>query len=101
MKGTTAAALRKKIDRILKTRAEKAAQSEYDISVCVRAVRAASDAVDSIPVHGDVRLYHRAVLQALSRLSETYNDSSGEYTNGRAAIGDVHLDIMALAQSED
>lgn len=93
---TTGAALQAEIEKILRKRALEASSMAYDKSVWIGAVAAARQAYERVLVVEPVTAYHGAVVAALSHLSETYNDSDGEYTNGRGGIGDVLYDVMGL-----
>ena len=90
--------LRQSIDDILDRRAASAAQSEYDRSVFIGAVSAARQVIMSVPESDRPERYLADIRKALSALFDTYNDTSGEFTNGRAAIGDIKLDIARLSE---
>ena len=92
--------MREAISKILETRSLKAAQSEYDRSVCIRAVAAARDAFESVPVKGSATDYGQAIVAILGELQETYNDPDGEYTSGKAPIGDVCNDVSSLVEGQ-
>ena len=93
---TSTAQLRAAIEEIFVKRSRKAAQSEYDRSVCIRAVATARDVFDSVPVEGNAAQYGQAVVSALAPLYENYNDPDGEFTSGKGVIGDAYMDVMAL-----
>ena len=95
----TATELRSAIDEIFIKRGMAAAQSQYDRSVCIRAVATARDAFESVPVEGKGAEFGRAVASALTPLYENYNDPDGEFTSGRSLIGDVIHDINNLVGS--
>lgn len=88
--------IRTTIESVFARHAEKAAQAEYDKSVFISAVAAARDVCRNLPVTGTADTYLQSVLDALDELFSNYNDTDGEYTNGRAAIGDVRRDIANL-----
>lgn len=90
--------LRTAIREIFSTRALAAQQSEYDRTVCIRAVATAREVFEQVPVKRDVQAYGRAVLAALGSLYESYSDPDGEFTNGRASIGDAYSDVYALVE---
>jgi len=77
------------LQKIMEEQAVKAARSEYDISVCISAVSAARRTFEGIEVKGSAPEYVAQVYDAISDLQNGYNDSDGQYTNGRASIGDV------------
>ena len=79
----------KALNKIMEKQSVKAAKSEYDISVCISAVAAAHKSFEAIEVSGTATEYVARVYDAISNLQDGYNDSDGEYTNGRASIGDV------------
>ena len=89
--------LRDRIDTILDRRAKNAAKSEYDRSVFINAVSAARQTILSVPECDRPEQYLIDIKNALNTLFETYNDTSGEFTNGRAAIGDIRMDIVRLS----
>ncbi len=91
--------LRDAITEIFAERSKLAAQSEYDKSVCIRAVAAARDRFLTVAVTGDAIKYGQSVLQTLTTLRKTYNDSDGKYTSGKGSIGDVLLDVTALIEN--
>ena len=77
------------IKKIMAEQAIKESNSEYDKSVCISAVAAAGDRFEEIEVSGSASEYVGRVYDAISDLQDTYNDSDGEYTNGKAPIGSV------------
>ena len=93
---TTAKQMRSAIGRVPDARAIAAQQSQYDRRVCVRAVGAARDVFERIAIKGTSEAYGRAVLLALEPFYNDYNDTDGEYTSGKAAVGDVYYDICRL-----
>ena len=101
MKKITIAVLKQALDDIIADRAQKAAASAYDQSVLICAVSAARDAIEEVAQRGSICAYQDEVLRTLSNLRETYNDSSGEYTNGKAAIGDIYMDVYAIFRNDD
>ncbi len=88
------------IKAIIVKRSLAANQSQYDRKVCVGAVGAASDVFERVPVEGTAIEYGQAVVAVLSELHDTYNDSDGEYTSGRAPIGDVYYDVSGLLNDQ-
>lgn len=86
---------------ILQRRAQQAAQSDYDRSVLISAVAAAREVIVAVPEADQAHVYLRQVQAALSALFDTYNDTSGAFTNGRAAIGDIRLDVARLIDGLD
>lgn len=86
------------VSEIMEARAIQAANSEYDRVVSIDAVAAARKATDAVAIEGTNILYHAAIQSQLNTLFSTYNDTSGQYTNGRAAIGDILSDIAQLSQ---
>jgi hypothetical protein len=92
----TATELSTAIDEVFAKRGMAAAQSEYDRSVCVRAIATARGIFEDLPVEGNTADFGQAVISALSPIYENYNDPDGEYTSGKGTIGDVIHDIRAL-----
>ena len=88
--------LQSAIRDILNTRASAAQRSEYDRSVCVRAVGVARETIEGVPLSVDAASYGVAVMAALNPLCEDYSDPEGEYTSGKSSIGDVYADIYQL-----
>ena len=91
-------------DLILETFAErslKASQSQYDRGVNIRAVMTAREVFKAVPVHGTAAEYHRHILTEIAALKDHYNDPNGEYTSGKAPIGDVYMDIYSLMAPDD
>lgn len=74
-----------------------ASQSQYDAKVCVRAVGAARDVFENVPLEGTAIEYGQAVVAVLR---DRYNDSDGEYTSGKAPIGDVCYDVSSLVADQ-
>ena len=66
---------------------QSAASSEYDKSVCVRAIAVAYDTASGIPIKGESISYLNTIIEELVKLKQGYNDPDGEYTNGSAMIG--------------
>lgn len=95
----TAQMMHNAISKILNARSLKAAQSQYDRTVCISAVRAARDVFESVPIDGTAAEYGQAVAAALGELQDTYNDPDGEYTSGKGPIGDVYHDVSSLLDS--
>jgi len=93
---TTSVELQRAIQKIVRNRAIEASQIPYDTKVWIGAVEEARRVFERVSVAKPVEAYHKAVVQALSEASETYNDSDGEYTNGRGGIGNVLYDVMGL-----
>ncbi len=96
----TAQQVHNAIKKIISIRSVKAAESQYDRSVCISAVGAAGNVFNSIPVEGDPITYGKAVVEALDKLHNNYHDSDGEYTSGVAPIGDVYYDVSSLVDSQ-
>jgi len=89
------------LTKIINARGVKAAASEYDRDVFIDAVAAARKTIDSVSTTGSPKSYHKTVQSRLDHLLDNYNDTAGQYTNGRAAIGDVLSDISELSISPD
>jgi len=96
----TAQQLHDLIVEVFSLRAQKAGESEYDRGVCLRAVATAREVFKAIPVNGSVRSYHGRILDEIDDLQKRYNDPDGQYTSGKAPIGDISLDIYALLPRE-
>lgn len=96
---TTAEEMHTAINRIFANRSIKAAESQYDRKVCIRAVGTARDAFIRVPIEGTATEYGQAVLMALEPLCDNYNDPDGEYTSGKGSIGDVFYDIMEVVEN--
>lgn len=97
---STSEELRRAIEKIVAKRAIEASQMPYDTKVWVGAVDKARRVFENVALADTVEVYHKDVVSALSETSETYNDSDGEYTNGRAGIGDILYDVMGLLPSD-
>ena len=96
---TTAEEMHAVITRIFAKRSIKAAESQYDRKVCVRAVGTARDVFMRVSVEGTATEYGQSVLRALEPLCDNYNDPDGEYTSGKGSIGDVFYDIMGVIKN--
>ena len=96
----TAQMMHAAIKAIVQNRIHAASQSQYDRKVCVLAVMAARNAVETIPVDGTTTDYGQAVVAVLDKLHNTYNDPDGEYTSGRGIIGDVYFDVLSLLDDQ-
>jgi len=59
-------------------------------------VSAAQSTFEGVEVKGSAPEYVNAVYAAISDLQNGYNDSDGQYTNGRASIGDVLGQVYQL-----
>lgn len=92
----TAADCNAAIGEIFLTRSVLAADSEYDRSVCIRAVSVARELFNTIPVSEPAENYVESVIDTLSQLVETYHDSEGVFTSGKSSIGDILSDLWAL-----
>lgn len=92
------AELRAAIDKIMARHSARAADSQYDRSVCILAVAAARDELEAVPDEDDVVAYGQAVVSALASLSKTYHDPDGEFTSGKGVVGDVYRDVLALIE---
>ena len=68
------------IKRIMDNRDADALASQYDIPVCVNSAAAARQEFEAVPVRGTAKQYAQTVLDILSKLSEEFYDSDGEYT---------------------
>ena len=91
-----AAELHQKITSVFARRSAAAAQSQYDRSVCIRAVGAAREVFEGVSIEGSATEYCQTVLAALGPLLENYNDPDGEFTSGRGVLGDIYSDIYSL-----
>ena len=96
---TTAEEMHAVINRIFAKHSIKAAESQYDRKVCVLAVGTARDVFMRVPIEGTATEHGQAVLKALEPLSNNYNDPDGEYTSGKAPIGDVFCEIMGVIEN--
>ncbi len=92
----TAEQMHADIRSIMHKRGVAASQSQYDKSVCISAVGAASATYERVPVTGTAAEYGQAVVAVLNELYNTYHDPEGEYTSGRAPIGDVYYDVSRI-----
>ncbi len=95
-KPTTSEELQRAIAKIISKRAIEASQIPYDTKVWVGAVAEARRVFERVALVETIEAYHKDVVRALSIASDTYNDSDGEYTNGRGGIGNVLYDVMGL-----
>lgn len=93
---TTSIELQRAVEKIIRKRAIEASQTAYDTSVWIGAVEEARRVFEGVVLVESVEIYHKAVVRALSEASDTYNDTDGEYTNGRGGIGNVLYDVMGL-----
>lgn len=89
------------LSKIINVRRVKAAASEYDRDVFIDAVAAARKTIDSVSATGTAKSYHKTVQSRLDHLLDNYKDTAGQYTNGRAAIGDILSDISELSIRPD
>ncbi len=87
------------IEHILTERRHDAAQSQYDVGVCIRSVAAAREAIEEIPVEGSAIAYGETVNAAMDVVCEKFYDSDGEYTS-KGMVGDVGSDIYHLLQTQ-
>ena len=95
---TTPSELRAAIDAIVEEQRRSASASPYDWKVCVMAVGAAAAALDRVPVEGSAADYAAQVLATLTALRDTYDDPSGEHTNGSSEIGSIVSRVARLAR---
>ncbi len=95
----TANGLKDNIAALIDKRSIEASQSQYDRHVCVNAISATRDIFNRVHVEGTASEYGQAVISALRNLHETYNDTDGEYTSGKAPIGDVYFDVLSLVNN--
>ncbi len=87
------------IKRIMDKRDKDALASQYDVSVCINSVAAARQGFEAVPVHGTVKEYSQAVLDILSKLTNDFYDSDGEYTS-KGLIGDIYLDVSQYIETQ-
>jgi hypothetical protein len=99
-KRKTAQQMHAAIKAIIERRSVEAAQSPYDRKVCILAVSAAQDAVNRVPVEATATEYCQRVVAVLSALQDSYNDPDGEYTSGKAPIGDIYFDVWRLLDAQ-
>jgi|GEM_PF-1037315 len=92
----TSAQCKSAIMAIIEKRSLEASQSQYDKSVCIRAVAATRDVIESIPTDGTAIEYGQATIELLSNLYETYHDTDGEYTSGKAPIGNIYSGVLHI-----
>ena len=93
--------LKNQIVAAIEKHAVAAQVSEYDRTVSITAVAAARSVVGSIIPDNPVQIYAEQISSALKSLLQTYNDSDGEYTNGRGVIGSLLGDVEAVIQKAD
>lgn len=98
---TSAQDMQAAICTVIEMRALDAAQSAYDRSVCIAAVAAARACVERVSVEGSALDYGKAVLATLEPVYDTYHDPDGEFTSGKASIGDVYSHIARLVDAAD
>jgi len=91
--------MRRSIKRIIDKRDKKALESQYDVSVCINSVAAARRGFETVPVQGTTKQYALAVLEVLSKLTDEFYDSDGEYTS-KGMIGDVYLDVSQYIETQ-
>ena len=92
----TAEEMNAAIAKIFEKQMADAERSEYDWKVCVNAVAAARAVFAKVPVSGSAGHYLQSVLMALEPVYESYYDPDGEYTSGKASIGNVFSDLLNL-----
>ena len=90
--------LRDQILAAVAQHAVAAQESQYDRTVCITAVGAARSTVEAIAPDCASQDFGSRVLCALNSLHQTYNDTDGEYTNGRGVIGSLIADIEAAVR---
>jgi hypothetical protein len=95
----TANQMKDNIAALIDKRSIEAGQSQYDRHVCANAISTTRDIFNRVRVEGTASEYGQAVISALSDLRETYNDTDGEYTSGKAPIGDVYHDVLILVNN--
>lgn len=83
----------KAIMEIVDDHSHKAAESEYDRGVAIRAIAAAREEIDHIASEISDRKCKDKIVEALELLKLGYNDTDGQYTNGKGVIGSLIDDI--------
>lgn len=79
---------------------ERARKSQYDIGVAINAVACARQTVLELPVESiEEDDYGQSVIAALTTLRHGYNDTDGQYTNGKGVLGSL-IDDLYLAFSK-
>ena len=88
--------LRGRIADVVVEHALSAQKSQYDISVCISAVSAARAVIDNISPDLPPQRYAEKVRAELATLQAGYNDTDGQYTNGRGVIGSLSGDVSRV-----
>ena len=88
--------LRNRIADIVAEHALSAQKSQYDVSVCISAVAAARQVIESVSPNLSPERYADKVRQELASLQAGYNDTDGQYTNGRGVIGSLSGDVSSV-----
>lgn len=90
--------LKTQISAAIAKHAVAAQQSQYDRTVCITAVAKARSVVEGVSTDNQLQDYGEEVLSALNSLLQTYNDTDGQYTNGRGVIGSLLGDITVVVR---
>ena len=90
-----ARSLYEKIAIIVTEHALSAQKSQYDVSVCISAVAAGRQVIEGISRNLSPSEYADRVRADLASLQAGYNDTDGQYTNGRGVIGSLSGDVSS------
>lgn len=88
--------LRDRIAEIVTEHALSAQKSQYDVSVCISAVAAGRQVIEGISRDLTPQEYAERVRAELASLQSGYNDTDGQYTNGRGVIGSLSGDVSRV-----
>lgn len=90
--------LKAQILAVVAKHAIAAQASQYDRSVCITAVATVRKLVEGISTDNQLQDYSENVSTSLNALREAYNDTDGQYTNGKGVIGSLQGDVEAVIQ---
>ena len=93
--------VKERVMAIIAEHAIKARNSQYDIGVAITAIASAETTVtdlhESLFSTDD---YAQEVVGALRTLRDEYNDTDGQYTNGKGILGSLTDDIYVALSKE-
>ena len=84
---------RQRVFALLDTHSQRAASSEYDVSVCVLAVSRARDAIRKIADDVPEARFRDAARKCIADLADGYHDEDGQFTSGRSVLVPILDDL--------
>ena len=81
---------------IVDEHSRKAAESDYDRGVAIRAVSVVRKSINDVFKEVGEIASKGKVIDVLELLKKDYNDTDGQYTNGKGVIGSVIDDIRMM-----